>query len=151
MGEKQSQIAITILLHEVPNETSLQFNMERGKEIFYFDLKKTTQYCNYSFFFCLYMEFKIWKGDHSYIENFFKANYFFARSFLRHNSLFRFKHLKMNHWNFHIKETHQFCTIKKKDNFTDSVIFWGRSWTIYRYINKPVTLHNVEKFKKYDL
>jgi hypothetical protein len=60
MGEKQSQIAITILLHEVPNETSLQFNMERGKEIFYFDLKKTTQYCNYSFFFfCLYMEFKI--------------------------------------------------------------------------------------------
>jgi hypothetical protein len=60
MGEKQSQIAITILLHEVPNETSLQFNMERGKEIFYFDLKKNTQYCNYSFFFfCLYMEFKI--------------------------------------------------------------------------------------------
>jgi len=36
-GEKQSQIAVTILLHEVPNETSLQFNIERGKEIFHFD------------------------------------------------------------------------------------------------------------------
>jgi hypothetical protein len=54
MGEKQSQIAITILLHEVPNETSLQFNMERGKEI---------------------------KGDHSYIENFFESKLFLCSAF----------------------------------------------------------------------
>ena len=60
MGEKQSQIAITILLHEVPNETSLQFNMERGKEI----KKKPLNI-----------------GDHSYIENFFESKLFLCSAF----------------------------------------------------------------------